>query len=107
MVLTVPATLRDKDPKERSGYAFGRNNKDLIFDIMIASQKEPESFQAMLMCGDLMLRSPIAVGLASETVGEALYSLLRLTMAELATKKMRPMLEREIRTEGEIDKKFL
>ncbi|CZT14064.1 uncharacterized protein RCC_00039 [Ramularia collo-cygni] len=106
MVFTVPATLFDKDPKEKDGNAIGKNKKDMIFDVVVASQSQSESFRAMLVCGDLMRRSSIATGRIGGSVGEALYSLLRLLMTELSTKAVPAMLDAEARPDGHIDKKF-
>lgn len=110
LLFTVPATMFDKEGDKTS---LAKNKKNMIFEVtvtsslLLAGEPNAELFQASLLCGDLFRRNQIAIGKPSETIGGAMNSLLRLTMTELALKKMPKMLEKEHRPEGVVDKKYL
>lgn len=112
----MPATLYDK---ENGRPAKERNKKDVIFEVIVGSDFDPqrqpdqELFEAAIVIGNLFERRSIAIGNASNSMGGAMNNLLRLTMAELGkiakseTKGLRRMFAREIRQDGAIDTKFL
>jgi hypothetical protein len=110
MVFTMPATMFDKEGDGRT--AIAKNKKNMIFEVIIRSipdtnvPQHQERYEAAVLCGEVSKRNPIAVGLASPSVCEAMMNLLQLTMAELGAKKMKSMNEEEVRPRGRLDKTF-